>query len=64
MFTTKPSPLPRLSSLPLRVGDPPRSAWGRWGKDDQLGTLNYLTDELVLKTIHSEIKSGQRVGLK
>jgi hypothetical protein len=61
---TKPSPLPPLSSLPLRPGDPPRSAWGRWGKDDQLGTLNYLTVELVQKTIRGEIKTGHRVGLK
>ncbi|OBT81736.1 hypothetical protein VE02_08887 [Pseudogymnoascus sp. 03VT05] len=62
-MSTKASPLPPLSSLPLRPGDPPRSAWGRWGKEDQLGTLNYLTDELVQKTIQGEIKTGQRVGL-
>lgn len=30
---------PSFSALPLRKGDPPYSAWGLWGKDDQLGTL-------------------------
>jgi hypothetical protein len=64
MPNTTPFPLPALSSLPLREGDPPKSAWGRWGPDDQLGTLNYLTDELVEKTVREEIKTGRRVGLK
>lgn len=64
MSSTTPSPLPALSSLPLRGGDPPNSAWGRWGPNDQLGTLNYLTDELVRRTLREEIKTGRRVGLK
>jgi hypothetical protein len=56
--------LPALGDLPLNKGDPPNSAWGLWGKDDELGPLNYLTDELVLKTIKTEVKTGVRVGLK
>lgn len=30
---------PSFSDLPLRKDDPPYSAWGLWGKNDQLGTL-------------------------
>ncbi|KAL2204654.1 putative cyclase [Sarocladium strictum] len=59
------NPLPALSELPLNKGDPPNSAWGLWddAKDASLGSLNYLTDELVLKTTKEEVKTGQRVGL-
>ena len=41
---------------------PQLSNWGRWGKDDQLGTLNYLTDA---KTKNSArlIKTGKSVVL-
>ncbi|OQO00725.1 hypothetical protein B0A48_13216 [Cryoendolithus antarcticus] len=58
-----PTALPRLSQLPLREGDPPNSAWGLWGKDDNLGSLNYLTDECVLKTLKEDVASGERLGL-
>jgi hypothetical protein len=60
------NPLPALSELPLREGDPPNSAWGLWddAKDASLGALNYLTDELVLKTTKEEVKTGVRVGLE
>lgn len=37
--------LPRYRDLPVRPGAPPGSSWGLWGDDDQLGTLNLLTDE-------------------
>jgi hypothetical protein len=60
-------PLPKLSDLPLAKGNPPNSAWGLWSKngyDDQLGSLNYLTKDLVLKTAKEEIQTGERVGLK
>ncbi|KAK2806911.1 hypothetical protein FQN51_005711 [Onygenales sp. PD_10] len=59
-------PLPKFSDLPLREGDPPNSAWGLWssnGHRDQLGSLNYLTDELVLNATKKEIRTGKRVGL-
>lgn len=60
------SPLPSLDQLPLREGDPPNSAWGLWGDgpDSALGSLNYLGEELVLKTAREEIRTGERVGLK
>jgi hypothetical protein len=55
--------LPLLENLPLRDGDPPFSAWGLW-ENDQLGSLNYLTDEAVLKAAKDEIQTGTRLGLK
>jgi hypothetical protein len=60
-------PLPSFADLPLRKGDPPNSAWGLWtqhGFDEQLGALNYLTDNLVKRTVQEEVKTGKRVGLK
>ncbi|OAL46297.1 putative cyclase [Pyrenochaeta sp. DS3sAY3a] len=58
-------PLPSLAELPINKDDPPNSAWGLWGdsKESSLGSLNYLTDEVVLKTIREEVKTGERVGL-
>ncbi|KAM5344311.1 hypothetical protein ACJ41O_012848 [Fusarium nematophilum] len=35
-----------LADLPLGKQDPPYSAWGLWGKDDHLGTLD-ATSEIV-----------------
>jgi hypothetical protein len=60
-------PLPKFIDLPLKPTDPPNSAWGLWSKngfDDQLGSLNYLTDDLVLRTMREEIRTGKRMGLK
>lgn len=31
-------------------------AWGVWGPDDQLGTVNLLTDEVVQRTAAEEIR--------
>lgn len=53
---------PKFEALPLHHGDPPFSAWGLYGPQDELGTLNLLTDDVVLAAIQS-IKSGQRIGL-
>ncbi|KAH7071571.1 putative cyclase-domain-containing protein [Paraphoma chrysanthemicola] len=57
--------LPTLSELPIHEGDPPNSAWGIWGdsKEASLGSLNYLTDENVLKVTKEEVKTGERIGL-
>lgn len=59
-------PLPSLADLPINKDDPPNSAWGLWGdsKESSLGSLNYLTDEVVLKTLREEVKTGERVGLE
>lgn len=61
-----PTPFPSFSQLPLRKGDPQVSAWGLWGDGPEsvLGSLNYLTDEVVLKTIKEEIKTGERISLE
>lgn len=68
LITTMPPKLnliPPLSQLPLNEGDPPHSAWGLWeGHDSSLGSLNYLTDELVLKTLREEVRTGVRIGLE
>jgi kynurenine formamidase len=37
--------------------------WGRWGPDDQLGTLNLLTPERV-RTATGLVRSGRRVSLQ
>ncbi|KAF2761343.1 hypothetical protein EJ05DRAFT_260139 [Pseudovirgaria hyperparasitica] len=57
-----PTKIPRFSDLPLNKDDPFHSAWGLYGKDDQLGTLNRLTDEVVLEAA-KEIKTGVRISL-
>jgi hypothetical protein len=57
------SEIPRFEQLPLREGDPPFSAWGMW-KNVEHGSLNYLSDEKVLKAARNEIKTGERVSLE
>lgn len=47
-------PLPAFDDLPA-FKDFPGCAWEVWGKDDQLGTVNLLTDDLV-KEASKEIK--------
>jgi hypothetical protein len=42
---TRNEELPSYRQLPVRPEAPPGSSWGLWGDDDQLGTLNLLTDE-------------------
>jgi kynurenine formamidase len=37
--------IPRYADLPSSADAPPGSAWGVFGRDDQLGTLNFLTPE-------------------
>lgn len=36
--------------------------WGRWGQDDELGTLNYITPESVQKAA-SLVRSGRRASM-
>lgn len=56
--------LPAFEALPLNPGDPPYSAWGLWGPGDRLGSLNYLSNNVVLQTMKEEVKTGERVGLE
>lgn len=51
-----------FDSLPLDPTGPPGNAWGRFGKDDQLGTLNLLTPERVVEAA-KEIRTGVRISL-
>ncbi len=42
-----PERLPTFAELPIKHDHPPQSAWGVFGDDDQIGTLNLLTPERV-----------------
>jgi len=42
-----PGRLPDFADLPIKPDYPPHSAWGVFGDDDQIGTLNLLTPERV-----------------
>ncbi len=48
--------------MPTTLGellkDSPKN-WGRWGDDDELGAVNFLTDAEVLRGVQS-VKSGKR----
>lgn len=46
-MTPTSSALPRYDELPTRPDAPPGSAWGVFGDDDELGTINLLTPERV-----------------
>ena len=54
---------PRFEDLPTGTEDPKWSAWGLWGADDEIGTLNLLTEERV-KNAATEIDHGIVVPLK
>jgi kynurenine formamidase len=40
-----PDRVPSYAELPVVAGAPPKSAWGVFGSDDELGTLNFQTEE-------------------
>ena len=42
-----PEHLPHFDQLPVNSNHPPHSAWGVFGDNDQIGTLNLLTPERV-----------------
>jgi len=54
---------PSFSDLPLQKDGPHGNAWGLWGPDDQVGTLNHITAEIVAKAA-GQIKSGRSISLK
>lgn len=39
--------LPSYDELPIDSKYPDHTAWGLWGDDDNLGTLNLLTEERI-----------------
>src|SRR5579859_4316787 len=44
-----PARVPRYAELPVVADAPPKSAWGVFGRDDQLGTLNFQTEDRRLE---------------
>lgn len=54
---------PQFNDLPLEKSHPPFSAWGLFGKEDELGTLNLLTPEVRLAA-KTEIITGKTFSLK
>lgn len=54
---------PKFSELPLAPTDPPASAWGLWGAQDELGTLNLLTTDVVRRAA-KEVVNGETIPLK
>ena len=55
---------PDLNSLPVDKKGPHGNAWGIWGPDDQLGSLNLLTPEIIALAAKENIITGERVSLK
>lgn len=53
-----------FDELPLEPSDPKYSAWGLWGKDDQLGRTNLITAEVTRQAAVSEIQTGEVISLK
>jgi kynurenine formamidase len=54
--------LPDFAELPIKPDYPPQSAWGVFGEDDQIGTLNLLTPERVAAAARL-IQTGQVFAL-
>ncbi|GAB1728101.1 hypothetical protein NU195Hw_g5838t1 [Hortaea werneckii] len=55
--------IPKFADLPLDKSGPHHNAWGLYGKDDELGTLNRLSDSTVTAAAQAEIKTGTRINL-
>lgn len=54
---------PSFDDLPLHKDDPKASAWGLWGDEDELGTLNLLTPDVIAKAAQ-EVKTGEVIPVK
>ncbi|KAG2049483.1 hypothetical protein BDR06DRAFT_1012137 [Suillus hirtellus] len=54
--------LPTFDELPS-FHDFKGCAWDVWGKDDELGTINLLTPEVVAQAAQEEIRLGRTVSL-
>lgn len=53
-----PTRMPKYRELPVRKGAPPGSAWGVFGDDDEIGTLNLLTSERTVAAARL-VQSGE-----
>jgi len=56
------SHFPTYAELLKRADGPPGSAWGVFGADDELGTLNHLTPDIVREAT-SLVKDGEVLNL-
>ncbi len=54
--------IPAYDDLPIRAGAPKGAAWGVFGDDDEVGTINLLTPERVIAAA-SSIRSGKVFAL-
>jgi kynurenine formamidase len=54
--------MPAYDELPVRAGAPAGAAWGVFGDDDEVGTINLLTPERVIAAAAS-IRSGKVFAL-
>jgi kynurenine formamidase len=54
--------LPRYDELPVRAGAPKGAAWGVFGDADELGTINLMTPDCVIKAA-AEIRTGRVFSL-
>jgi kynurenine formamidase len=54
--------IPDYDELPVRAGAPAGAAWGVFGDDDEVGTINLLTPERVIAAADS-IRSGKVFAL-
>lgn len=50
--------VPSYDQLPISPDKPPRSAWGLWGAEDEVGAINLLDGSCVLRGI-SSVRSGE-----
>src|SRR5579864_7146030 len=41
--------IPRFSQLPIKPGAPPDSNWGVFGEDDEVGCINFLTEDGIIE---------------
>ncbi len=55
--------VPDFDDIPAVAGMPHGCAWKVWGEDDQLGTLNLLTPEVVASAAQENIRTGDRVQI-
>ncbi len=60
--STRTPRLPRYDELPVRAGAPKGAAWGVFGDADELGTINLMTAQCVIKAA-AEIRTGRVFSL-
>jgi kynurenine formamidase len=54
---------PTFADLPVDPSFPPRSSWGVWGPDDELGVLNNLSADAARRAA-GLVQTGQSFGLQ